>query len=126
MFNRYYAVIAALFAVLVIFTVQPAEAISKYYSNSAIRSLFPGTFEARLDGGRRVLFKASSSGALKARLALGLSDKGRWSVRQNKLCMSLNNWTEGKQFCSRVWKAGIWFAVSSLGQKTILFKRAKH
>lgn len=123
MFNRMFAVIAVLFCVLITSSVQPVGAVSKYYSSNAVRSLFPGTFEARVEGGRRLLFKASSNGVLKASLAIGLSDKGRWSVRRDKLCMSLNKWTKGKQYCSRVWKAKGWHVVSSLGRSTILFKR---
>jgi hypothetical protein len=125
MFNRGFAALSALFVVVVVASVQPAGAISKYYSNRAIRSLFPGTFEARIDGGRRVLFKASYNGVLRAKLAIGLTDKGRWSVRRNKLCLSLKNWTDGKLYCSYVWKANGWYVVSGLGQQTILFKRAK-
>ena len=77
-----------------------AEAGDRSLKAKDIRGLFPGKYEARVQG-YKVVIHARGNGAL-AGAAFNRTDKGRWWVKGNRLCVSWSNWTSGKATCGSV------------------------
>ena len=67
-----------------------AEAGDRSLKAKDIRGLFPGKYEARVQG-YKVVIHARGNGAL-AGAAFNRTDKGRWWVKGNRLCVS---WSTG-------------------------------
>lgn len=122
---------SACFAVagMIAFAAMPAgdaDAVSKFFDGRKIRSLFPGTFEARVGGVLPLIIRASGSGALKGKLLIaGKSDRGRWQVRSDKLCISWRKWMDGRTTCGYVHRAGSWYVSTPEGKPHIYFRRAR-
>lgn len=94
----------------------PAQAQSNL-SQQQLRTLFPGSFVAVVKG-YTVHFQASGSGALVG-TANGMTDHGRWSVQNGRLCITMNSWTRGQAQCSMVVADNGWY----LGQG-VKFRKA--
>jgi hypothetical protein len=110
MYGKSAALAATLFLVLTLAT--PVSA-GQAMSGTQIKSLFPGTFKAVVNGFVTVKLTAYRSGKLKGSMS-GDSDHGRWSVRGSVLCIVLKKWMDGKSRCSRVTKSGKWYRVASV------------
>ena len=67
---------------------------------SAIRKMLPGRFEASALG-FQFEFTLKRNGAVLGRF-VSYSDTGKWSVRDDQLCISLDNWTSGTFKCAPV------------------------
>ena len=65
-----------------------------------LRQLFPGRFVAFVRG-YRVRFVARGNGRLEGYYG-ALKDHGRWSLRGGRLCITLQDWLDGRTTCSRV------------------------
>jgi hypothetical protein len=87
-----------------------------------IKGLFPGHFEAKVQG-YRVLFAGYRNGGLKGE-AYGQQDQGRWFVKGNALCVSWEQWTKGKTQCGSISQQGGWFVVSYDSGEMLKFRRA--
>ena len=110
MYGKSAALAASLFLALTLAT--PAGA-GEAMTSSQIKSLFPGTFKAVVNGVVTVRLTAYRSGKLKGAIP-GDSDRGRWSVRGGVLCIVLNKWMDGKSRCSKVTRSGKWYRVASV------------
>jgi hypothetical protein len=86
-------------------------------SQQQLRTLFPGNFVAVVKG-YTVHFQASGGGALIG-TANGMTDHGRWSVRNGQLCIAMANWTHGVAQCSELVADNGWY----LGQG-VKFRKA--
>ncbi len=79
-----------------------------------LRKMFPGQFQARVKG-FDVRFIASGDGRLKGFYG-SLTDTGRWSVRGNRLCITLKDWLDGETKCAAVRRAshGPWYLAGNI------------
>lgn len=88
----------------------------------SIKRIFPGQFEAKVQG-YRVYFAGYSNGGL-AGQAYGQEDQGRWYVNGNTLCVSWKKWTKGKAKCGSIAQQGGWFVASNGAGEVLKFRRA--
>ncbi len=86
-----------------------------------VTRLFPGQFEAKVQG-YRVSFSGSSSGQISGS-AYGQQDKGRWYMKGSSLCVSFDKWTKGKAHCGKIVQQGGWYVASSSGGEVLKFRR---
>lgn len=118
-----YRFIAALTVVLAFVQAAPSTAGSRLLDDQSIRALFPGRYIAQIKGGYSISINAKSNGTLKGTAILGISDKGRWTVRRRTLCIAFKKWTKGKPKCGMVRKSGQWYVVASRGKEKFRFKK---
>jgi len=77
-------------------------------SQSELRRLFPGNFDAVVYGILDVKIVAHGNGELVG-LFSGKKDTGRWSITNDRLCIMLSRWTDGKSSCSQVVASDGWY-----------------
>src|SRR5262245_4400388 len=94
---RHFLALAAA-GMMLSFSVDTAFAGGDTLSQSELRRLFPGSFDAVVYGILQVKIIAHGNGKLTG-LFSGKKDTGRWSVRDGKLCIMLSKWMEGKSSC---------------------------
>ena len=82
-------------------------------SQKELRGLFPGSFMAVVHGSIKLKIVAHSNGSLTG-VYSGKTDKGRWSVRNGKLCVALDTWMAGKSTCSAVVAQAGWYRGSGV------------
>ena len=87
-------------------------------SGKEIKGLFPGKFVAVVKG-YKVQFSAKRSGVLIGKYYDEV-DRGRWSVRNGRLCIMLKNWMSGETDCSPVHYADGWYRAD-----TVKFRKAR-
>jgi hypothetical protein len=120
------AAFAVLFVSLVADGADAGQRLTPKYGRlvptQALKALFPGRFEAIVQGGYHLSIDARRNGTLKARAILGISDKGRWVVRRSDLCIAFAKWTKGKAKCGTVRQAGAWYIASKRGTERFRFK----
>ncbi len=73
-----------------------------------IRRLAPGTFQAVVKGKFQLIVTLSRDGAIVGKVP-GMTDRGRWSVRDNELCITMPNMTRGYLMCSSVVADNGWY-----------------
>lgn len=88
----------------------------------SIKGLFPGYFEAKVQG-YRVQFTGLGNGTLKG-VAYGQQDQGYWSVKDNNLCVAWKEWTKGKSKCGSISQKSGWFVASNSSGEILRFRRA--
>ena len=88
----------------------------------AIKGLFPGYFEAKVQG-YTVYFAGYSNGSLKGQ-SYGRQDRGTWFVKGNSLCVAWKQWTKGKAKCGSIAQKGGWFVASNGDGEMLKFRRA--
>ena len=88
----------------------------EYVTKAGLAQLFPGTFMARFKK-YKVRFTASPNGKITGKYRL-FSDKGKWWLRDRKLCIRLSSWFKGKTKCSYVIKYGPVYVA-----KDVVFKK---
>ena len=98
------------------------EAGSRGLGGSSIRGLFPGTFEAQVDG-YRVQFTGFKNGTLKGE-SYGRLHRGRWFVKADELCVAWTQWTKGQAKCGAISQQSGWFVASSAWGEMLKFRRA--
>ena len=91
-----------------------ASAVERKVPSHELRQMFPGQFRAQVKG-YDVRFIASGDGRLKG-IYGGFTDTGRWSVRGNRLCITLKDWLDGKTKCAAVRRSanGPWYLAGSI------------
>ena len=77
-------------------------------SQSELGKLFPGSFQAVVNGAVTVKIIARGNGTLIGQMT-GQEDRGRWSVQRGKLCIVWSTWLDGKTTCSRVISDDGWY-----------------
>ncbi len=103
----------AVAGVMAAFTLMPAQAGERSLKAKDIRGLFPGKYEARVQG-YKVVIVARGNGSLSGS-AFSTKDKGRWWIKGNRLCVAWSNWTSGKATCGHIKRAGSWYVSLSSG-----------
>jgi hypothetical protein len=103
--RRYLTLAAA--SIILGFSFNPAFA-GDPMSQSELRRLFPGSFDAVVYGILQVKLVARGNGELVG-LFSGKKDTGRWSVTNGRLCIMLYRWTDGKASCSEVVANNGWY-----------------
>jgi hypothetical protein len=73
-----------------------------------ILRLAPGTFQAVVKGRYQVTVTLTRDGTAVGRVP-GLEDRGRWTVREDQLCIVLPTWTRGRVECSAVIADNGWY-----------------
>lgn len=91
----------AMFAVLVV-CASPGLA-SEPLKAPAIRKMIPGRYEASAFGFRFDI-QLYRDGAVLGRFGKW-QDKGRWSIRDDKLCIALSDWTDNAFRCAPILKS---------------------
>jgi hypothetical protein len=94
-------------AALAIMAAAPASADEPMTAQEILR-LAPGTFHAVVKGKFQLVVTLSRDGAAVGKIP-GQEDRGRWTVRDNQLCIVLPTWTNGKVECSRVVADNGWY-----------------
>ena len=92
-------------------------------NGGGIKGLFPGYFEATVQG-YRISFSGYRNGSLRGE-AYGRQDRGRWFVRGNNICVSWEQWTKGKTTCGSISQQDGWFIASGGGNEILKFRRAR-
>ncbi len=77
-------------------------------SGQDILKLAPGTFQAVVKGKYHLVVTLGRDGTVVGD-AKGLKDKGRWTVRDDQLCIVMPTWTRGKVECSAVVADSGWY-----------------
>jgi hypothetical protein len=113
--------VAALVAVLVLLATS-GQADAGNPDGGWIKGLFPGYFEAKVQG-YRILFAGYRNGSLKGE-AYGRQDQGHWFVKGDALCVSWEKWTKGKTTCGSISQQGGWFVASGGSGEMLKFRRA--
>lgn len=93
-------------------------AISPAFADEAmtakqIRKLAPGTFHAVVKGKFQLTVTLTRDGTVVGK-AQGLEDRGRWTVRNDQLCIVLPTWTRGHIVCSAVVADNGWYHSSAV------------
>lgn len=73
-----------------------------------ILKLAPGTFQAVVKGKYKLTVVLGRDGSAVGK-AQGWIDKGRWTVRNDQLCIVLPTWTKGRVECSAVVADNGWY-----------------
>ncbi len=77
-------------------------------SQAELGKLFPGSFQAVVNGAVTIKITARGNGTLIGQMT-GQEDRGRWSVQSGKLCIVWTTWLNGKASCSRVIADDGWY-----------------
>ena len=77
-------------------------------SQAELGKLFPGNFQAVVNGAVTVKITARGNGTLVGQMT-GQEDRGWWSVKSGKLCIVWTTWLNGKASCSRVIADDGWY-----------------
>ena len=86
-----------------------------------IKGLFPGYYEAKVQG-TPVIFAGYSNGWLNGATRFA-QDRGRWYVQNDQLCVSWEKWTGGKTVCGSISQAGGWFIATGEAGEVLKFRR---
>jgi hypothetical protein len=92
-----------------------AEAVSRV-SESELRQLFPGRFNAIAHGFLKVKITALADGSLFAQ-QIGKSDTGIWKIRSGELCIKFSKWLKGRTRCSEVTEKAGWYRTDAVAFK---------
>ena len=85
-----------------------SAAADETMSARQILKLAPGTFQAVVKGKYQLTVVLGRDGSAVGK-AQGMTDKGRWTVRNNQLCIVLPTWTRGQVKCSTVIADNGWY-----------------
>ena len=77
-------------------------------SQAELGKLFPGSFQAVVNGAVTVKITARGNGTLIGQMT-GQEDRGWWSVKSGKLCIVWSTWLNGKISCSQVIADDGWY-----------------
>mgnify|MGYP001614600952 CR=1 FL=1 len=101
--------LSVLVAIVVAFSSLGARADdASTLSQAELGKLFPGSFQAVVNGAVTVNITARANGTLVGQMT-GQEDRGWRSVKSGKLCIVWSNWLNGKASCSRVIADDGWY-----------------
>jgi hypothetical protein len=109
---------AVFLAIVGFLTISEAEA-SEQLSRRELQQLFPGHFEAIVQGILVVSITARRDGSLFAEF-MSRADTGHWSIRSGKLCIRFSKWLDGRTRCSMVVEEAGWYRSDN-----IVFRKAE-
>ena len=99
---------AASAAMAIMCFLAPAYAGQTSLDAASIKQLFPGYYQAEVQGGYTLLIYANAGGRLEGK-AFGREDKGKWTIIGDQLCVSWKSWTKGQSKCGEIFSAGDWY-----------------
>jgi hypothetical protein len=105
-------VYAAYFVILTILSVIGAKA-SEQLSERELKQLFPGHFQAIVQGALVVSITARRDGSLLGEF-MSKSDTGQWSIRSGQLCIRFSRWLNGRTSCAAVVEQAGWYQASDI------------
>ena len=88
-----------------------------------IASLFPGQYEAKVQG-YKVKFAGDTTGQLVGQ-AFGREDRGTWFVQGNTLCVAWRQWTKGQPKCGVIAQQGSWLVANNDSGEMLRFRRSE-
>jgi hypothetical protein len=102
-------ILSVLAAIVVAFSSPGARADETIIlSQAELGKLFPGSFQAVVNGAVTVMITARGNGTMVGQMT-GQEDRGWWSVKSGKLCIVWSTWLSGKASCSRVIADDGWY-----------------
>jgi hypothetical protein len=102
-------IVSVLAIIVIVFSNLNARADeSVTLSQTELGKLFPGSFQAVVNGAVTVKITARGNGTLVGQMT-GQKDSGWWSVKSGKLCIVWSTWLNGKASCSRVISDDGWY-----------------
>ena len=107
----------ALAGVMIVACAATAEAGGELSGRDLMR-LFPGRFQAIVNGAMVISINASRDGSLVGKI-MGRSDTGRWAIRAGKLCINWTTWLNGRTNCSAVIEDAGWYRGNNVAFKKI-------
>jgi hypothetical protein len=116
-----FTIFASMTAAVFVLSSLAADAGGKSLKASDIRALFPGNYEARVQG-HKVHVVARRNGSL-AGSAYSQTDNGRWWVSGNQLCFAWSSWADGKANCGRIVQSGSWYVSRNSAAGSLKFRR---
>lgn len=119
--NSISAMITGLAISAAAFAVTSGAAVAGNLDANSIRKLFPGEFEAVVQG-YRIHISGSAGGRLVGQ-AYGQQDRGRWHLKGNTLCVTWSKWASGKATCGKISQKSGWFVASGQGGQVLKFRR---
>ena len=107
----------ALASMLLVSCAGAADAEGQLSGRDLLR-LFPGKFQAVVNGAMVMSISAGRDGSLVGKV-MGKSDTGRWTVRAGKLCINWKTWLKGRTSCSTVVEDAGWYRGNNVAFKKI-------
>jgi hypothetical protein len=95
------------------FLTAAAAGASEQLSGRELQQLFPGRFQAIVQGSFVVSITARRDGSLFAEF-MSRTDTGHWSIRSDKLCIKFSKWLSGRTSCSAVVEEAGWYRSSDV------------
>ncbi len=86
---------------------------------ASIHNLFPGYYRAEVYGGYTLLIAARANGRLDGKV-FGRTDKGRWQIVGDRLCVLWQHWTNGAAKCGSIVAADGWYVAYAKDQSELL------
>ncbi len=117
-FNAFLTVTALL--AITLFSIISASAGSASLNSKEIRGLFPGKYEARVDG-HVLTISAKDNGTLKGSTFMA-SDTGRWWLKGSALCVEWKSWADGETMCGKLSRKGNWYTAKAGGKVALKFR----
>lgn len=117
-FNAFLTATALL--AITLFSIISASADSASLNAKEIRGLFPGKYEARVDG-HTLTISAKGNGTLKGSTFMA-SDSGRWWLKGSSLCVEWKSWADGETMCGKLSRVGNWYTARAAGKVALKFR----
>ena len=92
----------------------PLSLAGEKLSGDELRDLFPGRFQAVVNGLVSFQITARGDGSLSAISPRGKKDQGHWSVRAGKLCIEFDNWLGARARCTAIMQDADWYIGSAV------------
>lgn len=109
----------AVFLAIVGFLIATRAEAGEQLSRRELQQLFPGRFEAIVQGFLAVNITARRDGSLLAEF-MSRADTGYWSIRSGKLCIRFSKWLDGRTSCSMVVEEAGWYRSNN-----VVFRKAE-
>jgi len=111
--------LAAITTSIVAACLTPAAMADERLGAEAIGGLFPGYYQAEVQGGYTLLIAAGADGKLAGK-AFGREDRGTWTIAGDRLCVSWKRWTKGQAKCGDIVRKGAWYVASNAAEGRLL------
>ena len=92
----YQKILAVLFA---IFTASIESAVADTLSAAELRKLAPGKYHVSVADNVKLEVRLSAGGGISATTDKGDHDTGRWSIVNDKLCVTFKRWLDRQRHC---------------------------
>ena len=94
-----------MFTSCVLFTLVPPALADGLLSGAEVKKLFPGTFHV-IAPGVTIEVKFAKGGGISGATDKGDTDKGRWRIAGDRVCVKFKKWLDHQEKCERLTMAG--------------------